>query len=120
MTKCDFCRDELEQGGIPTCVAGCPTRALQFGEYDQLAARHGSGLLMAVVMSLLGLPRHRRGGGKAALLQSLHAARHVGVNEPGGVGRGMAGDRLLGRTHTAKGLYWICPMIFSLAFLGGE
>ena len=47
MTKCDFCREELEQGGIPTCVAGCPTRALQFGEYDQLAARHGSGLLMA-------------------------------------------------------------------------
>jgi len=47
MTKCDFCRNELEQGDVPTCVAGCPTRALQFGEYDQLAARHGSSLLMA-------------------------------------------------------------------------
>ena len=47
MTKCDFCREELEQGGVPSCVAGCPTRALQFGEYDQLAARHDSGLLMA-------------------------------------------------------------------------
>jgi len=43
MTKCDFCREELEQGGVPSCVAGCPTRALQFGEYDQLAARHGCG-----------------------------------------------------------------------------
>ena len=49
MTKCDFCRSELEQGGLPTCVAACPTRALQFGEYDQLerAVRHDSGLLMA-------------------------------------------------------------------------
>jgi anaerobic dimethyl sulfoxide reductase subunit B (iron-sulfur subunit) len=47
MTKCDFCRDKLEQGDVPDCVAGCPTRALQLGEYDQLAERHGSGLLMA-------------------------------------------------------------------------
>lgn len=47
MTKCDFCRDELEHGGIPACVAGCPTRALQFGEYEALAARQGSGPLMA-------------------------------------------------------------------------
>jgi len=47
MTKCDFCREELEQEGVPACVAGCPTRALQFGEYDQLAGRHGSGQLMA-------------------------------------------------------------------------
>jgi len=41
MTKCDFCREDLVQGGVPACVAGCPTRALQFGEYDQLAARYG-------------------------------------------------------------------------------
>jgi anaerobic dimethyl sulfoxide reductase subunit B (iron-sulfur subunit) len=47
MTKCDFCREEIEQGGVPTCVAGCPTRALQLGEYDQLAARHGPSQLMA-------------------------------------------------------------------------
>ena len=38
MTKCDFCRDELDCGGIPACVAGCPTRALQFGEFEELAA----------------------------------------------------------------------------------
>ena len=47
MTKCDFCREELERGGVPACVAGCPTRALQFGEFDELAARHGAGRLMA-------------------------------------------------------------------------
>ena len=32
MTKCDFCREELEQGGVPACVAGCPTDALEFVE----------------------------------------------------------------------------------------
>ena len=47
MTKCDLCREELERGGVPACVAGCPTRALQFGEFDELAARHGAGRLMA-------------------------------------------------------------------------
>lgn len=47
ITKCDFCREELEQGGIPNCVAACPTRALQFGEYEQLAARYGEGMCMA-------------------------------------------------------------------------
>lgn len=36
MTKCDFCRDELEAGGTPACVAACPTRALTFGEFDEL------------------------------------------------------------------------------------
>ncbi len=35
------------EGRIPTCVAACPTRALQFGEYDELAARHGDSLLIA-------------------------------------------------------------------------
>jgi anaerobic dimethyl sulfoxide reductase subunit B (iron-sulfur subunit) len=47
MTKCDFCREELEQGKVPACVAGCPTRALQLGEYDELADRHGPSLYMA-------------------------------------------------------------------------
>ena len=47
MTKCDFCREELEQGGAPACAAGCPTRALQFGEYDVLAAQHGASLDIA-------------------------------------------------------------------------
>ena len=53
MTKCDFCREELEQGGIPSCVAGCPTRALQFGDYDEIAALHGASPLMAPLPSAL-------------------------------------------------------------------
>ena len=33
MTKCDFCRKEIEQNQPPSCVAACPTRALQFVEF---------------------------------------------------------------------------------------
>ena len=47
MTKCDFCQDELEAGGTPACVAACPTRALQFGEYEELAKQHGAGFSLA-------------------------------------------------------------------------
>jgi anaerobic dimethyl sulfoxide reductase subunit B (iron-sulfur subunit) len=39
MTKCDFCRDELEQNRPPACVAACPTRALGFGERDGLSRK---------------------------------------------------------------------------------
>ena len=35
MSKCNFCRDELKAGGVPACVASCPTRALRFGELDE-------------------------------------------------------------------------------------
>lgn len=41
MSKCDFCRDELKAGGIPACVAACPTRALRFGEFDELQQDSG-------------------------------------------------------------------------------
>lgn len=41
MTKCTFCSDALDQGGKPTCVEACPSRALDFGEREQLEAKHG-------------------------------------------------------------------------------
>lgn len=41
MTKCDFCRDNLAAGEPPACVAACPCRALDFGEYEYLAAKYG-------------------------------------------------------------------------------
>lgn len=47
MTKCDFCRDYLEQGKDPACVAACPTRALQYGEYEDLVARYGESQVVA-------------------------------------------------------------------------
>ncbi len=41
MTKCDFCSDYLKQGKDPACVAACPTRALKFGEYEELVKKYG-------------------------------------------------------------------------------
>ena len=41
MTKCDFCLDNLRIGGEPACVAACPTRALGFGELDEMEQVHG-------------------------------------------------------------------------------
>lgn len=41
MSKCDLCRDELKSGGLPACVAACPTRALIIGEYDEMQQNPG-------------------------------------------------------------------------------
>lgn len=43
MTKCDGCKDYRDQGLSPACVASCPSRALEWGDVDQLQAKHGSG-----------------------------------------------------------------------------
>jgi anaerobic dimethyl sulfoxide reductase subunit B (iron-sulfur subunit) len=42
MSKCDFCVEELDRGRPPVCVAACPMRALDFGELEELRARHGA------------------------------------------------------------------------------
>jgi anaerobic dimethyl sulfoxide reductase subunit B (iron-sulfur subunit) len=47
MTKCDFCRDLQEQGKPPACVAACPNRALQYGEYEALAVKYGLSQVVA-------------------------------------------------------------------------
>ncbi len=41
MTKCDMCADRIDAGLLPTCVAACPMRALDFGRRDELEARYG-------------------------------------------------------------------------------
>ncbi len=41
MTKCNFCYDALDTGGQPSCVAACPSRALDFGEREALQAKYG-------------------------------------------------------------------------------
>ncbi|MDO4289952.1 MAG: oxidoreductase [Eggerthellaceae bacterium] len=39
-TGCTLCADLREVGEQPACVASCPMRALEFGDVDELAARH--------------------------------------------------------------------------------
>ena len=41
--KCDMCKDEVAAGRKPYCVAACPMRALDWGEYDELVAKYGEG-----------------------------------------------------------------------------
>ncbi len=43
--KCDSCYAIREAGGQPACVAGCPNRALEFGDIDELKKKHGSDLV---------------------------------------------------------------------------
>lgn len=45
MGKCDSCYAIRMDGGRPACVAGCPNRALDFGELDDLEAKYGSDLV---------------------------------------------------------------------------
>jgi anaerobic dimethyl sulfoxide reductase subunit B (iron-sulfur subunit) len=42
MGKCDLCQDYLAEGNNPACVDGCPMRALDFGELNELRAKYGS------------------------------------------------------------------------------
>lgn len=36
---CDLCRNLLEEGREPTCIATCPTKALIYGEFDNITGR---------------------------------------------------------------------------------
>lgn len=41
MTKCTFCEDLQAVGENPACVDACPYRALEFGDIEELKAKHG-------------------------------------------------------------------------------
>jgi len=43
MTKCNLCEDYITKGLKPSCVASCPMRALDFGTYNEITAKYGSG-----------------------------------------------------------------------------
>ncbi|AFQ43127.1 4Fe-4S dicluster domain-containing protein [Desulfosporosinus meridiei] len=42
VSKCDGCKDLRDQGATPVCVEACPMRALEWGELEELKAKHGS------------------------------------------------------------------------------
>ena len=48
--KCDGCYAIRQAGGRPACVAGCPNRALDFGDYDELAAKYGADLVSDIAI----------------------------------------------------------------------
>lgn len=43
MTKCNLCYDYVDEGRTPSCVAACPSRALDFGPMEELRAKYGEG-----------------------------------------------------------------------------
>jgi anaerobic dimethyl sulfoxide reductase subunit B (iron-sulfur subunit) len=55
--KCNFCVDRLEKDETPICVASCPMRALDYGEYNSLSRRPG------VKKTIPGLSRGEKAGG---------------------------------------------------------
>lgn len=42
MTKCNMCYDAVDAGEQPACVEACPSRALEFGEREELEAKYGN------------------------------------------------------------------------------
>ena len=41
--KCDTCIDRRSRGLNPLCVDACPTKSIDFGEWDELVAKYGAG-----------------------------------------------------------------------------
>lgn len=50
--KCDYCRDRIEAGQVPACVAGCTTHALSFSKPNENARKARA----VYAMSLLANP----------------------------------------------------------------
>ena len=48
VVKCGLCRDLLQNGEQPACIASCMMRALAWGPVDELKARYGPGLVTAL------------------------------------------------------------------------
>lgn len=49
IVKCDSCKDLRAAGKNPVCVDSCLTRAIEFGDLDELCAKHGDDLVSDIV-----------------------------------------------------------------------
>jgi anaerobic dimethyl sulfoxide reductase subunit B (iron-sulfur subunit) len=83
MTKCDFCREEVERDRPPSCVAACPTRALRYGDLDDLQKAHAADLPMhpmppfEMTVPSLVLAPHREGRGGPRRTGSINNPEEV-------------------------------------------
>ena len=50
VAKCDSCAALRAKGQNPVCVDACPSRALDFGEKDELIAKYGSNLVKDIAI----------------------------------------------------------------------
>lgn len=51
MSKCNFCKDLIDNGESPACVAACPMRAIDFGELTELQQKYGDVRTIATLPS---------------------------------------------------------------------
>ncbi|MCD8317102.1 MAG: 4Fe-4S ferredoxin [Eggerthellaceae bacterium] len=50
--KCDGCYGIRQSGNLPACVAGCPNRALDFGDVEALKEKYGPDLVTESIVIL--------------------------------------------------------------------
>jgi anaerobic dimethyl sulfoxide reductase subunit B (iron-sulfur subunit) len=67
--KCTFCVEDIDAGQVPACVAACPSRALAFGEREELQQRAG------VQPLVFPLPDPSIAGPSLVIRPHRHAAR---------------------------------------------
>jgi DMSO reductase iron-sulfur subunit len=75
LQKCDFCLSRLDEGLGPSCVATCPTDALQFGTKEELARIKGAQLVEGDLGPNLYVVQPLQGWDKVAFQTALSKAK---------------------------------------------
>ncbi len=55
IVKCDACKALREDGRNPVCVDACPMRAIEFGDMEELRAKHGDAASEVPVLPSAGI-----------------------------------------------------------------